>query len=352
MELEEIDQCFFNLHDGVALLDEKLKLKYINPSFESLFALSQSALLGKKITKIFPAHVKVFQKISETFASRTSFSLLDIEFSPKHGKKLKVDLTGAHLKNRKGTLVFFRDRSSLKFSDEEKRAYDRLAMMGTLASGLAHEIKNPLSGIRASAEMIRREIKDEDLIEFTEIIVSEVDRLNSLMVNLLDFSQPKNQKLSSVNINKVANEIFILQKERLKEKAITCILELDPSLPLVLGNEDSLKQAALNFLNNAIEAIEKDGKVVISSRINQAYHYKAEDGKSNSMVELSIKDNGCGIKEEDKKNLFTPFFTSKQGGNGLGLMISQKIASDMGGHLKIRSEEGKGTIVSLLLRRF
>src|SRR5262249_38087538 len=156
-----------------------------------------------------------------------------------------------------GAMLLLRDLSAFKKMEEELRHADRLGVMGTIASGLAHEIKNPLGGIKGAAQMLHREIKNNELREFLQIIMKEADRVNELICQLLTFASSKKIRVSSVNMNKLLDELVHLEQQGPEDHRVKILRHYDPSLPKVRGDENQLKQAFLNFIKNAKESIKK-----------------------------------------------------------------------------------------------
>jgi two-component system nitrogen regulation sensor histidine kinase GlnL len=250
--------------------------------------------------------------------------------------------------------MVLRDLTPIKRLQEEVRRADRLATMGTLASGLAHEIKNPLGGIRGAAQLLQRETLSPDSQECLGIIIKESDRVNHLITELLSFSKPKNLRMEPVNLNEILDETISLESVR-TEKRIKFIREYDPSLPPVSADAHSLKQVLVNMFKNASEALpETGGEIRVRSRIDTNYKIReatdAKGERSTRMVVAEISDNGAGISKENLEKIFTPFFTTKDEGHGLGLAMSQRIVNEHGGFLRVESREGKGTTVQIILK--
>ena len=169
---------------------------------------------------------------------------------------------------------------------------------------------------------------------------------------LLTFSKPKSLKLDPLNLNEILDSILLLQKEPMGRKGIRAVRQFDPSLPPVLGDSGELSQVFLNFIKNAIEAIpEGGGEIRVKSRLMTDYRIKeTAGGRASRMVLAEIHDSGIGIRAEDLQKIFTPFFTTKEKGYGLGLAIAQRVIVEHGGTVRVTSEKGKGTTVQVFLR--
>ena len=216
--------------------------------------------------------------------------------------------------------------------------------------GMAHEIRNPLGGIRGSAQLLRQEIKNKSHQEYLDVVVSEVDRIDRMVKRMMDLTRPLDLRMENTNIHKVLEEILMLEKDTLTRKNGRFEQIYDPSLPPIEADEDQLKQVFLNLIKNAIEASRKGGKIQIVTRVGSGYAVKAVSSpipQQNIVVE--IIDSGKGMDEPTQKKLFTPFYTTKTKGSGLGLAISLKIVEDHHGKIKITSEKGLGTTVQVFL---
>jgi len=262
--------------------------------------------------------------------------------------------------NQDGAVIIIRDLSQIKELEGTLRRADRLSILGTLAAGLAHEIKNPLGGIKGAAQLLSMELgKESALQDYTQIMVKEVERINFIIEELMDLGNPRPPELGDVDLSQLLDDIILLQREAVRSQDIKFILKLDPSIPPIQGDEDLLTRLFLNLIKNAGEAISNTdhhtgshtGEVLVETRIATNYHITSPGGRPSPMVDIKISDTGCGIAENEMDRIFTPYFTTKSKGSGLGLAISQKIIEDHHGLLKIESSPKKGTsiIVSLPL---
>ena len=216
--------------------------------------------------------------------------------------------------------------------------------------GMAHEIRNPLGGIRGSAQLLRQEIKNKSHQEYLDIVVSEVDRINRLVKRMMALTRPLDLKLRSTNIHKVLEDILTLEKDTLTRKNGRFEQIYDPSLPPIEADEDQLKQVFLNLIKNAIEASRKGGKIQIITRLSSGYAIKSTSSPvPQQNIVIEIIESGEGMDKKIQKKLFTPFHTTKKKGSGLGLPISLKIVKDHHGKIKVTSEKDLGTTVQVFL---
>jgi two-component system nitrogen regulation sensor histidine kinase GlnL len=253
-----------------------------------------------------------------------------------------------------GAILILHDASNLKQIEQDGQLTDKLAMLETLAAGLAHEIKNPLGGIRGAAQLLAMELEQrQDLAEYTQIMIKETDRINDIIEELMDLTTPRSEVLSEVNLARVIGDIVLLQAQTTKGQAVKFDLQLDPSIPPIIGDKTLLTRLFLNLIKNATEAIQQGGTITLSTRIGTEHHLTSPGRAPVPFVVVKIIDNGPGIPQEILQKIFTPFFTTKSNGSGLGLAISQKIVADHDGILSIDSSQDHGTrcTISLPFRR-
>ena len=249
-----------------------------------------------------------------------------------------------------GAIILVKNMSLIRELEQRQRPADHLNNLGTLAMGLAHEIRNPLGGIRGSAQLLRHDIKNKSHREYLDVVISEVDRIDQLVKRMMDLAKPADIKLKETNIHKVLEEILIMEKETFRLKNIRFQQTYDPSLPYIEADEDQLKQVFLNLIKNAIEASSNGGSLQIVTRVSSSFAIKTPIASaSRQNIAVEIMDSGEGMDEETQKKLFTPFHTTKSKGSGLGLAISLKVVEDHHGKIKITSEKGLGTTVQVFL---
>jgi len=348
-----------NIDRAVIAYDQVGRVTLFNPAAEALMERSSRQAIGK--------HYQVLLKDQETLlylvkvALQESRSITDDEglyLNRPNATPLPVNAYAAPIYakqgNQDGAVMIIRDLSRIKDLESTLRRADRLSMLGTLAAGLAHEIKNPLGGIKGAAQLLSMELsKESSLQDYTQIMIKEVERINFIIEELMDLGNPRTPEMGDVDLTKILDDIVLLQREAARSQNIRFLLKLDPSIPPVQGDEGLLTRLFLNLIKNAREAISHDGEVQVETRISSNYHLTGPGRRSSPMVDIAISDTGCGIAKEELDRVFTPYFTTKSKGSGLGLAISQKIIEDHHGLLKIESSPGEGTTmtVSLPLRR-
>jgi signal transduction histidine kinase len=232
---------------------------------------------------------------------------------------------------------------------ERMKERDRLAALGEMAAGLAHEIRNPLGAIKGAAQLLVDEkgqpVGGPDAPEFISIIVEEVNRLNRVVTQFLDYARPYKGEAAEIDVNEVVRKTIQLLETQEGARAVTIEVRLADALPRIRADAEQLRQVFLNLGLNALQAMPGGGKLIVSSG-RRPLRRRAETG---SFIEVRFADTGSGIAREHLKNLFIPFFTTKEKGTGLGLPISQRIVTQHGGVIDVRSEPGKGTTFTVAL---
>lgn len=341
-----------NLAEGVIAIDLEMKVKVFNQSAEKITETSRSVVIGKPLKEAFRRDSRLVEMLEKTLSEGRLFAEYEEKLHRRFsGAPLPVGITTSQIfdinGNLNGAVALIKDLSGIKSLEAGSLRKERLAYIGTFAANLAHEIKNPLSGIRGAAQLLSKRVKDEKLNEYTNVIMKEADRLNLILNDMLDFARPAKLNKKDVNIHMVLDSVLLLLQEGLAPA--TFIKSYDPSIPPVSGDEGQLTQVFLNLVKNAKEAIQTTGNIRITTRMITDFHLVEEGSSGGKMAAIEIKDNGCGIKPENLEKIFTPFFTTKPKGSGLGMAISLKIIKEHGGLLKIDSEPGHGTTVVISL---
>lgn len=344
-----------NIDRAVIAVNQSGTITLFNPTAENFMGCSARRALGQCYRTLFSgqAHfIDLFATVLDegrSFTNDDGFSLLRPLTAP-----LPVNAHVAPIFSRQGVqdgaVMIIRDLTRTRELEEALRRADRLSMLATLAAGLAHEIKNPLGGIKGAAQLLAVELADdESLTDYTRVMVREVDRINGIIEELLDLGTPRPAAFGEVNLAKLLNDIVLLQQEAAGERKIRFQLKLDPSIPPLQGDEQLLTRLFLNLIKNAREAITGPGKVAIETRISSEYHLSVPGNRPSPMVLIRISDTGCGIEPEQLDTIFTPYYTTKTAGTGLGLAVCQKVIEDHRGFFQINSIPGSGTTVTISL---
>jgi signal transduction histidine kinase len=223
-------------------------------------------------------------------------------------------------------------------TEEQLRRADRLSALGKLSAGIAHEVRNPLASIKGTAEILSDKFKPGDKeYEFVEILIKEVNRLDTVVAEFLDFAKPKPPELKSSKINDIILSVLKLTEHQIARARIDLKTKLEDSLPSVYVDPEQMKQVFLNLIINAVEAMPDGGVLEVGSHRN------------GSEIVCTFSDTGTGIGKEQEENLFTPFFTSKTKGTGLGLAIAYRILESHKGKIRFSTKEDAGTTFTVCL---
>jgi signal transduction histidine kinase len=224
---------------------------------------------------------------------------------------------------------------------------DRLAALGEMAAGLAHEIRNPLGSIKASAQYLAETAEQpEERGEFLDIIVDEVDRLNRVVGSFLDYARPAHTDPEPIYVNSAVQLTLQFLRPECDASEVDLHVAMDPDLPKVRIDIEHLRQVLINLVQNAVQAMTSGGDLYVETRTQDRFR---TGGGARRWVQITVRDTGPGIAPGLLANLFVPFVTTKQQGTGLGLAISQRIVSETGGRIDVRSRQGVGTTFVVLL---
>jgi two-component system nitrogen regulation sensor histidine kinase GlnL len=350
------EQILANLEDGVITLDAGGSVLFFNEAAETLTEISSSRAAQRPLEQLFKREPWLIELVQKSQPPRQESVRGEGDFVTRWGQKIPVSLTVSPLQDQNGkylgSILVLRDIRHRKELEEDLKRADRLASMGTLAAGLAHEIRNPLGGIKGAAQLLRRSIEENaSLCRYTDIMIREVDRVNQLIEQLLDLSRPAALLLEPLNIHQVLEDVLLLQSAATEARSIAIRKAFDPSLPPVNGDRARLTQVFLNLVKNAVESMNGSGTITLSTRVETDFHIRDQGARRHRYIWIDVADEGCGIAEDDLPHIFSPFFTTKNSGTGLGLSLSYRLIQEHGGLMRVESAAGKGTTfkVSLLV---
>jgi two-component system sensor histidine kinase HydH len=276
--------------------------------------------------------------------SRRTAIAKEFDCSLGDGKVVPLDVTLSSLKGEDGTVwgtvILCRDLTEVQSLKREVETSRRLASLGRLAAGVAHEIRNPLSSIKGFATYFKERYRDNpDDQKTSEIMVHEVDRLNRVITQLLEFARPPVIQRKRASLQSLIQHSLKMIERQASAKQIQVLSHLPSEIKEVDLDPDGINQVLLNLYLNAVEAMDQGGKLSVS--------LSGEEGPAR--VKIVVSDTGSGINKEDLEHVFDPYFTTKQTGTGLGLAIVHKIIEAHGGEVRVDSDVGRGTTVTLLL---
>jgi len=329
--------------NGILTVDIMGRITSLNPAVEKVFGISKEDLIHRFIWDIFilPDWVEITKKV--VFQR---VNIKGLEFTLKADNTI-LNVNTSQIMNEAENLIGFmfliQDITSERKRDEYLQRVNRLISLGELAAGVAHEIRNPLTGIGMVLDILSRKklsIMDLNLINEAN---REIERLENLISDLLTFARPKKFNFELADIKNIINSIYFLINEQCNRNGIKMLIKISDDLGSLYLDQERIRQGLLNIVINAIQAMPEGGKLVIdaSNLIN-------ESGSINH-IKITIRDTGRGILNKDISRIFDPFFTTNNEGTGLGLSITHRIIKEHNGFVKVDSEEGKGTEFTVIL---
>ncbi|WP_280549724.1 MULTISPECIES: nitrogen regulation protein NR(II) [unclassified Halomonas] len=326
-----------HLTTAVLLLDGELRLRWMNPAAEALLAISLSRLKGLPLPSLVDGGSEVGELLAKARDEFHPFTQREARLTLVTGEVLTVDYTVSPL-SADELLLEVEPRDRLLRISREEALQTRQETIKVLARGLAHEVKNPLGGIRGAAQLLERDLDDPGLKEFTRIIIEEVDRLRDLVDSMLGPNRMIRHE--PLNIHKVLERVRSLLI--VEQPGVWVERDYDPSLPDLAGDESQLIQAVLNVARNAVEAMTEAGiaapRLTLRTRARRQFTLGAE--RHRLVCEVAIIDNGPGIPASLRETLFYPMVSGRAEGSGLGLSIAQSILHQHHGLIECDSEPG------------
>jgi two-component system, NtrC family, nitrogen regulation sensor histidine kinase GlnL len=329
---------------AVLLFDAQLRLLYMNPAGEMLFAVSAQRLQGCQANE-FLVDENLLKILHGVIESGQPVTERELSIHRIYSKRITVDLTALPLHDQQRTELLVEisqvDRQ-LRITREEGLLAQSHATR-VLLRGLAHEIKNPLGGLRGAAQLLERQLNDEELKEYTQIIISEADRLQALMDKMLGPNTLPNRRI--INLHEAIERVRQLAMAEISD-GIRIRCDYDPSIPELEADLDQIIQAILNLVRNAIQALGDKGEITLRSRTLRQYTIGHTLHKL--IARIDVIDDGPGIAPHMRESLFLPMVTGRADGTGLGLPIAQSMINANGGLIEWESQPGRTTFTILL----
>ncbi len=335
------DNLVENMPMGLVAIDPEERIASFNQTAESMLGISAHQALFKRLSEILPPS---FQNFFNHLKSESGPINREMETSLNNERNLPLEVIGTALTGEDGAglgwVILFRDLTEIQHLKREIARSQRLASIGRLAAGVAHEIRNPLSSIKGFATYFKERYRDTPKDHQTaEIMIQEVERLDRVIGQLLEFARP-------IAIQRRATQLDVLIRHSLKmiegdarQKGITLNVKGDPHINTVRIDPDRIKQVLLNLFLNAMEAMGEGGDLSVAV-------LRVDTDRS---IQITVSDTGPGIKPEDLPNLFDPYFTTKPYGTGLGLAIVHKIIESHKGEIEVKSMSGEGTTITMVI---
>jgi two-component system, NtrC family, sensor histidine kinase HydH len=334
------DRVVENMPVGLVAVDENEKVVSLNRAAEEILAGPEATALASPA--VVPSEMSDLS--SELKPGEREVIEKEIACRLADGRVLSLDVSISLLQDDEGKamghIILFRDMTEIQALKREIETSRRLASLGRLAAGIAHEIRNPLSSIKGFATYFRERYRDNQEDRNTaEIMIKEVDRLNRVISQLLDFTRPMALQKKPISIQVLIQHSLKMIERQASSGGVVIRADVDSSLGEIAVDFDLISQVLLNLYLNALEAMDEGGTLSVS----------CSEGAGNQGLKISVADTGTGIEGQNLEHIFDPYFTTKQTGTGLGLAIVHKIIEAHGGEVRVESEAGQGTTVALFL---
>lgn len=348
-------QLLTTMNDGLLSMDMEGRVSTINPAAQKLFkefdhSVDKGSIVSKSLKDFTELDIYLHDILKKPYKVKPR------EITLHTKSKERVLLIGSSILNdRRGNpqevILNLHDITELKKLEISVRQAERLAELGTLAAGMAHEIRNPLSTIKTFVQLLPRKIEKPDFLEkFQRTVPRELDQINRLVEDLLELARVPKYHFAKTDVQPLLEQTIDFLEEEMQNQQIDCICEYSNDLPPIQADVSQLAKTFNNLIRNAVQAMPSGGKIFIKALYQKEApedNFKLNSG--NGWITLTFQDTGVGISPEDMKNIFNPFFTTKEIGTGLGLSITHKVITEHGGKIEVESGEGKGSLFRIYL---
>jgi PAS domain S-box-containing protein len=352
------DDVLGSLTSGIVTLDLEGRVVTLNATAESLTGGLAAQVRGRLATEAFAHLPGLCEVLLSTLTSRVGTGLASTTLARPRGGAIPVEISTSSLTGADGrglgVVAVLRDVSAVRQLEEQLRRSDRLAAVGTLAAGLAHEIKNPLTSVLTFSRHLPRRFADERFRQrFQNVVPRELERINRIVEDLLRLARPGRLTLAPVHVPDLLDRTLELYAQQAESKRVTVLREYTLGLPPIAADPEYLYQALVNLVANGLEAMDEGGQLTV--RAGWAGDEGGGSGPAagrallRDRLRIDIEDTGAGIPAAESGSVFNPFFTTKPTGTGLGLAITHKIIEDHGGSITFRSAPGRGTTFTVVL---
>ena len=338
-----------SMRNGVIAIQRDGMIALVNDEAYRIFGLPRPPQdTGQPFSEVFrerPDLIRVLSGAFEmtTLPNRAELRLKDVDRVIGYTLSQVRDDHGRGI----GAVMFFKDLTHVEQREERERLRDRLASLGEMAAGIAHELKNPLAGIEVMAGLLRRQVSElPDAQSLVADILSEAKLANSIVVEMLEFVRPIRLQVEQTDVAEVLHQAVTTAESKVSRGAVELTLNIDRSLPLVDGDHNQLCQVFTNLLTNAFEALDGKGRVTVTAAVQlmeQDPAFTTDNPAPVRMLVVEVADDGPGVQADQNDRIFDPFFTTKPQGSGLGLPIVRKIVDAHDGRIDLDSSPGKGT---------
>lgn len=341
-----------SMEGGVMTVSSAGSITSFNPVAQRTLGHDAHAVVGKHFSAVFadvPANAPIRDMVLAALRRGRTYSSVEVSAAGSDGRPVSLGVTISPLRGEggwpRGIVLTFKNVADLNRLREQVRRTDQLASLGRLAAGVAHEIRNPLGALHGLVELIQEDLASEDpKRQYTVRILRTIDQLNTLVENLLELSQPPVALKESCDVRDIARDAVQLCTFESQDRRVFLREDYEAGTTAMLADRETLSRAVINILRNAFQATPEDGTVSVSVQ-----ERPAAAGAQAPQVVVTIANTGSYISMEDRRKLFSPFFTTKPNGTGLGLAIAHQIVSAHSGQIEVESDPEAGTAFRIVL---
>jgi PAS domain S-box-containing protein len=360
MQSRFFQELFESSRTGILTIDETGAVTTANPTACRILNLPETPPDGVPCQVLLRDHPTLSQVLLDSLRMENPPSRIEIDLRIPGASRRVIGGSISHIRRtdgtREGAALFFKDLTRLEQGEEQERLKDRLAALGEMAAGLAHEIRNPLGNIGSTATLLKRKLDGNDSgILALNNIVQEVQRLNRTVTQCLEYARPVTLRLAPVEITRLLDEAILEVKSRWPAGRVRIIRDHDPAVGRLLADPAQIRQVLVNILANAFDAMEGEGRLEIASYLEAEGRAPAPPAGEPPLDDAAwaavvrVRDDGRGMTPEVRERLFFPFFTTKSGGSGIGLAVVKKILDSHRGRIHVESEPGRGATFTIKL---
>ncbi len=327
---------------GILIIDKKGNITLINEKAQEVLGFSEDDAKKITIKELFDYKRATVNPFLKTITEKRSLTRVETNIVEKDGKQIPVGFSTSPLRDESGKIIgaigVMRELTQIKQMEKRLRRQDRLVALGEMSAGMAHEIRNPLAGIKTGVEYLGMFLDDEQKDSVT-MIVKEITRLNRIVTDMTSYANRPPMNWEEEDIKDIINMSLAFLKYEIEEKHIEVIKNFDKKVPNLKLDRYQIREVFDNIILNAIQASKNNGKIKIST------HLLSKEKR----IEIKVSDTGVGISKENRERIFNPFFTTKNGGTGLGLSICHRIITEHNGYISIPGNQEKGTTMRIVL---
>jgi PAS domain S-box-containing protein len=349
------DNILGSLTTGIVTIDLDGRVVTLNPEAELLTGFFRGEAAGRYCTELFAHTPELSDLLMETLASHAPIAGVPLTLRRRNSSTLPIEFSTAPLKGGEGknlgVIGVFRDVTLLRQLESDLQRSDRLAALGTMAAGLAHEIKNPLTSLLTFSRHLERRFDDPNFRErFGSVVPRELERINGIVERLLELARPARMSFAQVRLPELLDRAVELYADQLDERGIAVVREYARDVPSLQADRDALYRVFVNLIANALDAMPAGGRLIVRSGWTASRDpLPLTRRRSANRVKIEVEDTGDGIEASETNRIFNPFYTTRDHGTGLGLALAHKVVQDHSGVISFRSTPGRGTTFTIVL---